>query len=114
LAPKTPLLRNLGFFGDFCGFFSLWSGSGPICNYFLEAEGLAVNFPNSQGPWCNLQQSQGLICEMVRNKEFPDLFSKRKLRGSGPPCVDRAARPSPRWTSGWRGQEGARAQERAH
>jgi hypothetical protein len=26
-------------------------------------------------PWVDLQQSQGLICKMVRNKEFQDLFS---------------------------------------
>jgi hypothetical protein len=37
-------------------FVDLWSGSGPICNYFLEDEGLAVNFPNAQGLWHNLEQ----------------------------------------------------------
>jgi hypothetical protein len=50
---------------------------------FLEADAPAINFPSAQGPRCNLQQAQGLICKMVRNKEFPDLFSNRKPHGPG-------------------------------
>jgi hypothetical protein len=38
-------------------FWIVWSGSGPICNYFLEADGPAINFPNAQGPQHNLHQA---------------------------------------------------------
>jgi hypothetical protein len=31
-------------------FFYFWRGSEPICNYFLKAEGPAINSTNSWGP----------------------------------------------------------------
>jgi hypothetical protein len=51
LAQKTGLMRNLGIFrGFFVDFWSVWSGSGPICNYFSKTEGPGVKFTNAQGP----------------------------------------------------------------
>jgi hypothetical protein len=42
---------------DFC------SGLGPFCKYFSKVEGPVVSFPNAQGLWCNLQQSQDAPCK---------------------------------------------------
>jgi hypothetical protein len=38
------------FFRDFVDFLSVWSASGPICNYFSEADSPAIKFSNAQAP----------------------------------------------------------------
>jgi hypothetical protein len=64
LAQKIGALAKFGnFLGTFVGFWSVWSGSGRICNYFPEAMGPAVNIPNAQD------------CGAIYNK-LKDLFAK--------------------------------------
>jgi hypothetical protein len=47
LAQKTLALAKFGKFSEiFVDFWSIWSGLGAFCNYFLEAKGLALIFPN--------------------------------------------------------------------
>jgi hypothetical protein len=66
LAQKTGALAKFGnFSGIFVDFWSVWSGSGHFCKYFLEAKGLVVSLPNAQGLQRNLQQSQEALCKIV-------------------------------------------------
>jgi hypothetical protein len=57
-------------FGNFLGisvdFWSVWSGLGPICNYFSETEGPVVTSPNAQASRISLQQDQGVSCKVHR------------------------------------------------
>jgi hypothetical protein len=53
LAQETGALAK---FGNFCGIFLYFCG--PFCKYFSKAEGPVVSFPNAQGMWHNLQQSE--------------------------------------------------------
>jgi hypothetical protein len=50
-------------FGDF---WSVWSGLGPICNYFLEAEGPTGLFANICGPRRHIGQVQAVLRNFVR------------------------------------------------
>jgi hypothetical protein len=69
---------------DFC------SGLGPFCKYFSKVEGPVVSFPNAQGLWCNLQQSQMLRVKLRGFIEFGSYFSMLK-------SVDRVHGTLDRW-----------------
>jgi hypothetical protein len=72
---KDSALAEFGkILGIFVDFWSVWRGSGPICNYFLEAEDPAINFPNAQGLRHHLHQVQGLLCKFCRNIIFWNYF----------------------------------------
>jgi hypothetical protein len=80
LAQKTSALAKFenfsGIFGEFLGYLE-WLG--PNHKYFLETEGHAVIFPNTQGPRQNLQEAQGPKCKRVRNYGFPGFILQQKI-----------------------------------
>jgi hypothetical protein len=84
LAQKIGLLRSagifLGFLGEFLGYLE-WLR--PNRKYFSETKGLAVIFPNAQGPWQNFQEAQGPKCKMVRNYGFLEFIFQWKIRWTG-------------------------------
>jgi hypothetical protein len=81
-------------------FYSVWSGSGPICKYFLEAKGPTVNFTNARGPWHNLQQVQGLSVRFTRFIEFMNFSPTEKPVDWVHGAVDRWHTSGSRWTEG--------------
>jgi hypothetical protein len=78
------LAEFLNFLGILVDFLCVWDGLGPICNWFSKVRGPSAIFIDTWGLWVDLQTSQGLNFKMVRNKEFPYLFSNGKLHGPSP------------------------------
>jgi hypothetical protein len=50
--------------------------------------GPSAIFPSAQGSQVDLQQPQGLLFKIIRNNNFPDLFSNGKIRVPGPKHMD--------------------------
>jgi hypothetical protein len=97
LAQNIGVLVKFGnFSGIFVDFWNVWSGLGPFCKYFSEAEGPAVSFPNAQGQRHNFQQSQGAPYKIVGIYRIRELFFNGKICGPGPRHCGPSARPSPR------------------
>jgi hypothetical protein len=75
LTQKTGLLRNLGIFRDF---WSIRSGLGPACKYFLQTKGPAITLTYVRGLQQNIQQVQGLGVSFTGFIEFLNYFSMKK------------------------------------